>query len=85
MGEIYKYDYDHKLFILLDGREHSVGEHLQRSLNKKDQKWLWVEVPFLSYRVPTKSPFLYIEGRTSCYVYHDINSDDILFRTVPSL
>ena len=39
MGDIYMYDNDNELFILLDDGDHDEAEELQRFLNKKDKKW----------------------------------------------
>ena len=44
-GDIYKYDYDNKLFIFLDEIDHDMAEELSSILNDQDQRWLKVAAP----------------------------------------
>ena len=59
IGDIY--EYENKLFILLFSVDHDKMDDLQNILNDKSQKWLRVAGPQWSYRIPTKSSFMYIE------------------------
>ena len=73
----------------LDDTDYDTVENIWRFLNSKIKQWLQNVIPYLSYRILTKSPFLFIyierERGTGQYFYHDIHSDDIPYRMMPSL
>ena len=68
-GDINKYDYSNKLFISSGKIGHDTAEELRSFLNDKGHRWLKVEAPCLSYRLPIKLTFLYIERGTDQYIY----------------
>ena len=74
--DIYKYDYDNKLFISLGEVDHDMAEDLRSWIHDWDQRWLKVADPSWSGRVSTESPFLCIERGTGQHFYKVIDSDD---------
>ena len=82
-GDIYAYE--NKLFILLGNVDNEIVKDLQRFLNDKSQILIQVSFPYLTYRIPTKFPFMYIECRIDHYFYQNIPKETIPYRKVPSL
>ena len=65
-----------RLFISFDEVDLDVAEDLRSYLDDREQRWLKVAAPCLSFRVSIKSFFLYIERGTGQCIYKDIDSDN---------
>ena len=63
--------------------DHDIAGEFQNFLDNKGQKFYRATAPYLYYRVPSKSPFLYMEMMT--LLYCNYNSDEDQYKVVTSL